>query len=48
MKTYEVSISYSDKKIDKESLANIMYDIMMNLQKEEKEIEQENSCLIAS
>lgn len=48
MKTYDVIIVYSDKKIDKESLSNTMYDVMMNLQKEEKTSDKENSCLIAS
>mgnify|MGYP000641666705 CR=1 FL=1 len=44
----ELPLKIDNKKIDKESLANTMYDVMMNLQKEEKTSDKENSCLIAS
>lgn len=48
MKEYDVFIDYSDKKIDREVIVNIMYDVMINLQEEEKNNEKKNSSLIAS
>lgn len=42
MKEYDVFIDYSDKNIDREAIVNIMYDVMINLQEEEKNNEKKN------
>ena len=46
MKEYEVFIDYSDKKIDREVIVNIMYDVMINLQEEEKNNEKKIVALL--
>ncbi len=46
MKEYDVFIDYSDKKIDREVIVNIMYDVMINLQEEEKNNEKKIVALL--
>ena len=46
MKEYDVFIDYSDKMIDREVIVNIMYDVMINLQEEEKNNEKKIVALL--